>query len=185
MKLKLTAILVAVGFFLQACSSTYDLTPTPQENHPWLEKQYRTYHDVFAETKGDAVEICTTEGLFVGRVTRADGDSIGWINSPQDSTAFLLPTSEVQRLEITHHYNYWWLGGLIGLVGAGWLTYATGGWEPQGGMHLDYSVQPGVVLGVITGAIIGGLAGGAYYHTDQYLTGTHGSVDTTQSHPQD
>ena len=75
MKLKLVAMLVVVAFFVQACTSTYDLSTIPQENHPWLEKQYRAYHDFLAEAGNDAVEIVTTDGRFVGRVTRADGPS--------------------------------------------------------------------------------------------------------------
>ncbi len=180
MKFKLTAMPVIFALLVPACTSTYDLTTSPRESHPWLEKQYRTYHDFLAEAKGNSAEIVTTDGRFVGRVTRADADSIGWTDSSQDSTAHLLPTSQVQLLRITRNSHSWWLGGLVGLAGTMGFTYAAGLWEPVGGNHLDYSGPRSVPLFVIGGTIIGGLVGNAIHHTDQYLTGTPGSADTTK-----
>ncbi len=66
MQLKFTAM-AAVALFLPACTSTYDLTPTPKESHPWMEKQYRTYHELLAEAKDDSVEILTRVATMASR----------------------------------------------------------------------------------------------------------------------
>ncbi len=114
MKLTFIAMLVAGALFLQACTSTYDLTTSPKETYPWAEKQYRTYQDFLAEAKGKTVQIVTSDGSHrLGRVTRADGDSIGWTNA-KDSTRHMLASASVQSLTIAHSYGFY--GLLLGFL---------------------------------------------------------------------
>ncbi len=50
MKSKLIVMLVVVAFFFQACTTSYDLTTSPRESHPWMETQYQTYAEFLSQT---------------------------------------------------------------------------------------------------------------------------------------